>query len=83
VATELSQNEEDGETLTATIGDDAKPKGQLKPALRLDHIHEVGTGSTMSAFRPRTPADEAPSSSLEKEDYAKQQGLSPPRRKRK
>ena len=50
------------------MGDDAKPGGPARPALRLDHVREVSTASTMSSSSPGTPADEPPSSSLDKEE---------------
>ena len=49
-------------------GSDANPEAPVKPMLRLDHIREVGTSSTMSASGPEALVDDALLSSLEKED---------------
>ncbi|KAH9022414.1 hypothetical protein EDB84DRAFT_1252487, partial [Lactarius hengduanensis] len=49
-------------------GDDAKPEGLVKPALRLDRFREVSTASAVSASGPGTPVDEVPLSSFEQED---------------
>ncbi|KAH9032578.1 hypothetical protein EDB85DRAFT_1955091 [Lactarius pseudohatsudake] len=46
---------------------DAHPKGSMKSP-HLDYIREVGTASTMSASSPGMPADEAQSSSFDKDD---------------
>ena len=64
-ALQASQNGGAGE---AAKGDDAKSGGAVKPTLRIDHIREVSTASTMSASSPGTPGDEVPSSSVEKDD---------------
>ncbi|KAH9051013.1 hypothetical protein EDB83DRAFT_2629265 [Lactarius deliciosus] len=53
---------------SAAKGDDAKPEGPVKPTLCPDHFHEASAAPTMSASSRRTSIDEAPLSSLEKED---------------
>ncbi|KAH9175003.1 hypothetical protein EDB89DRAFT_1949127, partial [Lactarius sanguifluus] len=60
-------NEAGGWEPAVTKGGDANPEGPMKP-LRLDNIREVSAASTMSASSPGTPADGAPSSSLDKDD---------------
>jgi len=40
-------------------GDDVKKDGPVRPTLRLDHVREISTASTMSAGTPDTPADES------------------------
>ncbi|KAH9042751.1 hypothetical protein EDB85DRAFT_1916661 [Lactarius pseudohatsudake] len=68
-APQPSQNGKAGdEKPTTTKDDDAKQGGSVKPALRLDHIRATSTASTMSASSPGTPTEEAPSSSVEKDD---------------
>ena len=64
-----------GEKKPATAkGDDAKPDGPVKPNLRLDHIRETSTASTMSVSSPGTPADDIPLSSVDKEDDGEASG---------
>jgi hypothetical protein len=72
-----------GEKPTAAKGDDAKPEGPVKPTLRLDHIRETSTASTMSASSPGTPGDETPSSSVEKDDEVDASGVKLSKNQRK
>jgi hypothetical protein len=64
-----------GEKPTAAKSDDSKSGGPVKPTLRLDHIREASTASTMSASSPGTPGDETPSSSVEKDDDVDASGV--------
>ncbi|KAI0300454.1 hypothetical protein B0F90DRAFT_412492 [Multifurca ochricompacta] len=56
------------EESTAMQDDNAKSEGVTKPILRLDHVRDLSTASSMTASSPGTPADDAPLSSVEKEE---------------
>jgi hypothetical protein len=57
-----------GEGSPAAHDDMGKLGGTPKPVLRLDHIREISTASTMSSSAPDTPGEDAASSAVDLED---------------
>jgi hypothetical protein len=69
-------NEAGGWGFSIMKGGDANPEGPSKPTTD-HHIREVSTASAMTTSGPGASADDAPSSSLEKEDDGDPWGAKP------